>query len=68
MTDTLDKTATDEALANAIEAEEKDFDGVKTRRDPEKLMRVREGLNAEARVAEKGNVLERASHCVVRRG
>lgn len=67
MSDTLDQTVTDEALADAIEAEEFEFDGVKEKRDPEKLMRVRENLNAEFRVAKDGNILERAQCGAVRR-
>ncbi|WP_285906845.1 hypothetical protein [Pseudodesulfovibrio pelocollis] len=58
----------DEALGSAIEAEEYEHDGRRVKRDPEKLMRVREGLNAEARVARSGNVLERAVVGAVRQG
>ncbi len=67
MSDTLNKDATDEALAKAVDTEEFEFDGVKEKRDPEKLMRVRDGLNAEFRVAKDGNILERACHGAVRR-
>ncbi|XPV75512.1 MAG: hypothetical protein ACNI27_12830 [Desulfovibrio sp.] len=68
MSDALDPKATDEALGKAVEAEEYEHEGVKVKRDPEKLMRVREGLNAEFRIAEQGNILERAQTCAVRRG
>jgi hypothetical protein len=68
MSDTLNKDAADQALANAVDTEEFTFDGVTEKRDPEKLMRVREDLNAEFRTRDKGNVLQRAGHCVMRRG
>lgn len=68
MSDDLTKEKTDEALGKAVEAEEYEFDGVKEKRDPEKLMRVREGLNAEFRILENGNILDRAQHGVKRRG
>ncbi|MBI9079180.1 MAG: hypothetical protein JEY79_05510 [Pseudodesulfovibrio sp.] len=67
MSDTLNKDATDKALGKAVEAEEFEKEGRKVKRDPEKLLRVRENLNAEFRVAENGNILERACHGVVKR-
>lgn len=67
MSDKLTKDATDEALGKAIDTEEHEFDGVKEKRDPDKLMRVRDGLNAEFRIKEHGNILERATSCSVSR-
>jgi hypothetical protein len=58
----------DEALGHAIEAEEYEHEGQRVKRDPEKLLRVREGLAAEARVARSGNVLERAMVGAARQG
>lgn len=63
----LDQTSTDNALADAIEAEEYERDGRKVKRDPLKLSRLRDDLNAEARVARDGNVLQRAMTGSVRR-
>ncbi len=67
-TEKLDQIARDEALANAMEAEEYEQDGRSAKRDPDKLMRVREQLNAEERVATQGNVFQRGGILVSRRG
>ncbi len=51
-----------------MEAEEYEQDGRSAKRDPDKLMRVREQLNAEERVATQGNVFQRGGILVSRRG
>ena len=68
MSDKLNQEITDEALGKAVEVEEYEHEGRRVKRDPEKIMRVRDNLNAEFRVAAKGNILERAQHGAVKRG
>ena len=67
MSDKLDKEAIDESVAKAIEAEEFERKGVSVKRDPLKLMDVRDRLNAEERVREAGNVFQRGCIFVSKR-
>lgn len=68
MSDKLDQEVRDETLADAMVAEEYEQDGRSAKRDPEKLMRVRDQLNAEDRVKNQGNIFQRGGILVSRRG
>ncbi|WFS63447.1 hypothetical protein LF599_04595 [Pseudodesulfovibrio thermohalotolerans] len=67
MSDKLNQDVRDETLANAMEAEEYEQDGRTVKRDPEKLLRVRDELVSEERARTRGHVFQRGGIFASRR-
>ncbi len=67
MSDKLNQDVRDETLIHAMEAEEYEQDGRSVKRDPEKLLRIRDQLTSEERVRTRGNIFQRGGIFASRR-